>query len=95
MISRANFKLEVVRLSKIVNVSVNEIHIRKMKHKWASCSSRGRLTFNSELLKQSREVWLNAILHELLHLRYPNHSKMFNLTLNALLNEELKNTRKE
>jgi predicted metal-dependent hydrolase len=90
MISKSNFKNETIRLATEVGVHVREIHIREMKNKWASCSSSGRLTFNSELLKQPSEVWINAILHELLHLRYPNHSKMFNLTLKSMLNKELK-----
>ena len=58
-------------------VEIKEIHIRRMKQKWASCSSRGRLTFDPELMEKPRDIRLKAILHELLHLRYPNHGVMF------------------
>jgi len=52
-----------------------------MTRKWASCSSRGRLTFNPELLDKSRERQVEVILHELLHQKYPNHGKMFSLLM--------------
>jgi predicted metal-dependent hydrolase len=56
-----------------------------MKRKWASCSSRGRLTFDKKLLDEPEEVRVKVILHELLHLRYPNHGKMFKLLLDYYL----------
>lgn len=62
-----------------------EIHIRQMKRKLASCSTRGRLTFDVSLLEEGAENPTRAILHELLHLKYPNHGKMFNSLLNAYL----------
>ncbi len=85
MTSRQKFKENVRALSEDIGVDVKEIHIRKMKRKWASCSNSGRLTFDTSLLAQSDETRLRAILHELLHLRYPNHGKMFNLMLRAHL----------
>ncbi|MCL0053107.1 M48 family metallopeptidase [Dehalococcoidales bacterium] len=85
MISREKFKKDVIALSGDVGVDVREVHIRKMKRKWASCSSSGRLTFDTSLLAQPDETRLRAVLHELLHLRYPNHSKMFKLMLETHL----------
>jgi len=85
MISRGKFKQDVTRLAEDVGVDVKEVHIRKMKRKWASCSSSGRLTFDTSLLIQPDETRLRAILHELLHLRYPNHGRMFNVMLNTHL----------
>jgi predicted metal-dependent hydrolase len=54
-----------------------------MKTKWASCSSRGRLTFDRALLCQPKEERNRIIVHELLHLKYPNHGKMFKILLKA------------
>ena len=56
-----------------------------MKRKLASCSSRGRLTFATELLEETPEARAYAITHELLHLRYPNHGKMFKSLLKIYL----------
>jgi len=51
--------------------------------KWASCSSLGRLTFDRSILRQSKEERTKIIVHELLHLKYPNHGKMFRALLKA------------
>ena len=79
------FKTEVRKLADNIGVSVKEIHIRSMKNKWASCSSKGRLTFDPLLLTEKSSKRNEAILHELLHLRYPNHGKMFNKMLKLYL----------
>ena len=71
-----------------IGVHITEIHIRNMKNKWASCSTTGRLTFDRSLLDQPRETQLEAILHELLHVRYPNHGRMFKRLLRAYLQQE-------
>lgn len=81
MISPEEFKEEVKRLAEEIGLIPKEIHLRKMKRKLASCSSKGRLTFSTELLTMPKEARLKIIIHELLHLRYPNHGKMFSLML--------------
>jgi hypothetical protein len=85
MIAPEELKKDVLMLAKEVGVSPREIHIRTMKRKWASCSSRGRLTFDKSLLNEPEEVRFKVILHELLHLKYPNHGKMFNSLLDTYL----------
>jgi predicted metal-dependent hydrolase len=76
-----DFKQEVMEWAKEVRVVPKEIHVRKMNRKWASCSKKGRLTFSLALLKESKEVKAKAIVHELLHMKYPNHGRMFNTLL--------------
>jgi len=71
------FKAEVLSWAKRIGVEPREIRIRLMKSKWASCSSNGRLTFNSEILGQPACFRAEAIVHELLHLKVPNHGKLF------------------
>jgi len=56
-----------------------------MKRKLASCSTRGRLTFDTCLLEEAEAKRLDAVLHELLHLRYPNDGKMFKALLRAYM----------
>jgi predicted metal-dependent hydrolase len=60
-----------------------------MKRKWASCSSRGRLTFDADLLRQPAERRAEVIVHELLHLRVPNHGPLFRALLRAYLSERM------
>lgn len=72
-----DFKEEVDRWATEIGVSPSEVHLRKMKRKWGSCSTSGRLTFNSDLLVESQEIRAGAIVHELLHLKVPNHGPLF------------------
>lgn len=79
------FKRDVQVWAKELGLQPKEIHIRHMKRKWASCSSRGRLTFATSLMRQHKKVRSEAIVHELLHLKYPNHGKMFKALFKAYL----------
>ena len=88
MIMNEAFKREVWAWSQDIGVKPKEIHIRPMKRKWASCSTNGRLTFSYELLNQPNDKRAKAIVHELLHLKYPNHGKMFESLLIAYLSKK-------
>jgi predicted metal-dependent hydrolase len=77
IIPAAVFRSEVAAWARQLRVSPREIRIRPMKRKWASCSSNGRLTFDSDLLRQSAAFRREVAMHELLHLRVPNHGKLF------------------
>ena len=79
------FKAEVRAWARRIGVEPKEIHIRPMKRKWGSCSSRGRLTFNQELLHQPARVRAEVIIHELLHLKVPNHGRLFRALLRVYL----------
>lgn len=85
MITPESFKKSVIAWAETCGVEVREIHLRKMKTKWASCSSRGRLTFDRAMLRQPKSERTRIIVHELLHLKYPNHGKMFKALLKAYL----------
>ncbi len=56
-----------------------------MKRKWGSCSTSGRVTFDSSLLRQHAEFRKRVIVEELLHLRLPSHGKLFKAMLAAYL----------
>ena len=81
------FKAEVLSWAKRIGVEPREIRIRLMKSKWASCSSNGCLTFNSEILSQSARFRAEAIVHELLHLKVPNHGKLFKELMKTFLSK--------
>lgn len=88
MIQPEIFKQDVKAWADKIGVKPKEIHLRKMKRKWASCSSKGRLTFDTSLLSEPKKVRSKAILHELLHLKYPNHGRMFSILLKTYLEKE-------
>jgi predicted metal-dependent hydrolase len=79
------FRSEVHAWAKRIGVSPKEIRLRPMKRKWASCSNRGRLTFDTGLLHESASFRREAIVHELLHMKVPNHGKVFKALLKTYL----------
>ena len=64
------FKAYVWEWAKIVGVEPKEIHLRQMKRKWGSTSSKGRLTFDYDMLNLEEGKRKEHVLHELLHLKY-------------------------
>jgi predicted metal-dependent hydrolase len=85
MLTSEEFKSKVWEMADKIGVEPTEIHLRRMKNKWASCSVKGRLTFDKSLLKEDDEMQLNVIIHELLHFKYPNHGRMFKNLLKSHL----------
>lgn len=72
-------------LSWAVKLRVNpqRVRVQDMRHKWGSCSNRGTITLAYALLEQEPDFQDYVIVHELLHLRYPNHGRMFKALLSA------------
>lgn len=56
-----------------------------MNSKWASISTAGRLSINTELLTLPRHLGEFVIIHELVHLLVPNHGKVFKCFMYAYL----------
>ena len=48
--NRADVKRAVSQWAERIGVEVQEVHLRSMQRKWASISSKGRLTLNTDLL---------------------------------------------
>ena len=54
-----------------------------MTQKWGSCSTSGIITLATDLANQEAGFQDFVIAHELLHLRVPNHGKLFKTVLTA------------
>lgn len=54
-----------------------------MRRKWGSCSSKGIVTLARDLAEQERDFQEFVIVHELLHLRVPNHGRLFKALMTA------------
>jgi len=88
MVTPKAFKKEVQHWAKQMGVRPSAVHIRSdMTRKWGSCSTRGRVSFAKDLLEESEARRKEVIVHELLHLKYPNHGKLFKAALKAYLNK--------
>jgi len=60
-----------------IGVSYGRIRIGGQRTLWGSCSPRGTLSFNWRLVLAPAEVLDYVVVHELCHLRVPNHSRQF------------------
>lgn len=85
VVSKDVFKAEVRAWAGRIGVEPKQLHVRPMKSKWGSCSTAGRVTFDTELLEQPAEFRRKVIVHELVHLRVPNHGRLFKALLRAYL----------
>jgi predicted metal-dependent hydrolase len=60
-----------------LGVVYRRIRIGGQRTLWGSCSARGTLSFNWRLMLAPLEVLDYVVVHELCHLRVPDHSRRF------------------
>ena len=65
--------------------AVPELRLRRMRSRWGSCSSKGRLCLNTHLIKASERCIDYVIVHELCHLQEFNHSARFYALMDAAM----------
>ncbi len=68
-----------------IGVTPLRVQIQHMTRKWASCSPGGRICLSRDLLREDGAFQQVVIVHELLHLRIPNHGKLFKSLMNAFV----------
>ncbi|MGV3516421.1 M48 family metallopeptidase [Luteitalea sp.] len=58
-------------------LDVARVTVRNQRSRWGSCSRDGNIALNWRLLQMPAGVCDYVLLHELMHLRQPNHSSRF------------------
>lgn len=66
-----------------LRVPTPRVRVREMTRKWGSCSTAGTITLAADLGNQDVGFQDFVIAHELLHLRVPNHGKLFKALMTA------------
>jgi predicted metal-dependent hydrolase len=62
----------------IIGVAPSKVLIKTQKRRWGSCSSRtGSLNFNWKIVMAPIEIVDYVVVHELAHLKHPNHLNDF------------------
>lgn len=65
-----------------LKVKVTGYFLQRMKTKWGSCNHKaGHIRLNTELVKKPKDLLEYVIVHEMVHLLEPTHSKRFMETL--------------
>ncbi len=68
-----------------MGVATPPVFIRNQKKIWGSCSSKGALRFNWRIIMAPMSLVDYVIVHELCHVKYKNHSKLFWKYLGAVM----------
>lgn len=75
--AQEKIKKLVLKWSKKMELAPSYIGFQIFKTKWGSCNHKNQITFNPELMKLSPSLIEYAVIHELAHIAYKNHSKEF------------------
>lgn len=82
--------------AQVMQLHYNDLKFKKMRSRWGSCSSKGIIVFNTELIKLDKKLIDFIVVHELSHLKHMNHSREFHALVRryipdaAILNQKLK-----
>jgi predicted metal-dependent hydrolase len=75
--ARAEVAPRLERACAAAGLSYSGLDIRAQRTRWASCSSRGRMSFNWRLLLAPERVLEYVVWHEVCHLQVLDHSPRF------------------
>lgn len=75
----------VVKYAKYFDNQPIGIGIRKDKLRWGSCTKEGKLLFNWRIVIAPISAIDYVVVHELCHLKEPNHSPTFWATVESLI----------
>lgn len=75
--AKSDFPERVQRYAQRIGVTYGRVTIRNQKTRWGSCSSKGNLNFNCQLMLEPEEIRDYVVVHELCHRKQMNHSSAF------------------
>jgi predicted metal-dependent hydrolase len=75
--AQAHFRARVTHFAPHVGHAPRAIHVRAQRTRWGSCSARGVISLNWRLLQLPAALLDYVVVHELCHLRVPDHSPRF------------------
>jgi predicted metal-dependent hydrolase len=71
--------------SMMTGYSPASVRITDARQRWGSCTCKGGLNFSWRLIQAPLEIVDYVIVHELVHLRQPDHSRKFWAKVEALM----------
>ncbi len=76
----------ITKYEKLMDVSVNEFGVKKMKTKWGTCNPIAqRIWLNLELAKKPSELLEYVVVHEMVHLLERSHNRRFVLLMDRFM----------
>lgn len=68
---------ELISRFKKYNIEPNSMVLREMPTRWGSCTAKGKIILNPELIKAPKGCIEYVIIHELCHLIHHDHTQKF------------------
>lgn len=75
--ARSVFEARIEKYADKMDVEPDGLELRNQRTRWASCSPQRTLSFNWRLVMAPDSVIDYVVVHELAHLREPNHTRRF------------------
>ena len=69
--------------------SYNRVAIKHNASNWGSCSTKGNINLNLNIVRLPKVLQDYVLLHELCHLRHPDHGHAFHLLLEHVLTDNI------
>ena len=69
--------------------SYNRVAIKHNASNWGSCSTKGNINLNLNIVRLPKVLQDYVLLHELCHLRHPDHGHAFHLLLEHVLTDNV------
>ncbi|MBF2754684.1 MAG: M48 family metallopeptidase [Gammaproteobacteria bacterium AqS3] len=70
-------KEKTERLAKVVGVTPRSITVRDYKSRWGSCSVKGDISYNWQIILAPHRIIDYVVIHELCHILEHNHSPQY------------------
>ena len=74
----------LAELAKEYSFKYNQVRIKHNVSNWGSCSRKGNINLNLNLVRLPEDLRDYVLLHELCHLKHPNHGEDFHNLLESL-----------
>jgi len=85
--AKARLPKQVEQYAKKMGLEPSGIRVQELKNRWASCSPEGLLNFHWRCMMAPLSAIEYIVVHELAHLKYPNHTPEFWYTVEKTLPE--------
>lgn len=87
--ARAELPGRLAELASRYGFSYNRVTVKHNVSNWGSCSSKGNINLNLNIVRLPRLLQDYVLLHELCHLRHQDHGQGFHLLLEHVLTDHL------
>ena len=82
--AKAALPPRLAELAALHGFTYNKVRIKHNVSNWGSCSRKGNINLNLNLMRVPEDLRDYVMLHELCHLRHPNHGPDFHALLESL-----------